>query len=116
MDPILDIWSIRPDLFTYSLRAPGQPARLFDDCFGTADFCLHDAAQALSNYFERVELHAAGQPVGIFALERMRCQHQRQLILAQLRAHLSDSGALSYWASPAHAMPAAHAYLNLQTM
>ena len=103
MDPILDIRPVRADLFTYSLRAPGQPARLFDDCFGSADFCLHDAAQALSNYFERVELHAAGRPLGKFSLARLRSPHQRRQVLALVRARLSHDVVPSRWSRPVRA-------------
>ncbi|WP_225782034.1 hypothetical protein [Xenophilus sp. Marseille-Q4582] len=81
MDPILDIRPVRADLFTYSLRAPGQPPRLVDDYFGPLERCLWDAGEALNHYFERVELHLAGRPLGAVPLQRLRCPRQRQQLL-----------------------------------
>lgn len=89
MDPILDIRCVRAELFTYSLRAPGQPPRLVDDFYGPMEHCLYDAADALHHYFDRVELQLAGASLGTVALAQLRCPVQRKLVLGQLRSRLS---------------------------
>ena len=89
MDPILDLRCVRAELFTYSLRVPGQPPRLVDDFYGPMEHCLHDAAEALNHYFDRVELQLAGASLGTVALAQLRCPVRRQLVLGQLQARLS---------------------------
>ena len=89
MDPILDIRPVRADLFTYSLRAPGQPPRLVDDFFGPAEGCLHDAAEALNHYFDGVELQLAGEPLGVITLAQLHCPVHRQQILTRVQACLA---------------------------
>lgn len=89
MDPILDLRRVRAELFTYSLRAPGQPPRLADDFYGPMEHCLHDAADALHHYFDRVELQLTGVSLGTVALAQLRCPVQRQLVLGQLQVRLS---------------------------
>lgn len=89
MDPILDLRCVRAELFTYSLRVPGQPPRLEDDFYGPMEHCLHDAADALHHYFDRVELRLSGALLGTVALAQLRCPVQRQLVLGQLRARLA---------------------------
>lgn len=89
MDPILDIRPVRADLFTYSLRAPGHPPRLVNDFFGPAEWCLHDAAEALNHYFDGVELQLAGEPLGVITLAQLHCPLHRQQILARVQARLT---------------------------
>ncbi|MDQ7958540.1 MAG: hypothetical protein REJ24_13085 [Rhodocyclaceae bacterium] len=71
MDPILDIRPVRPGLFTYSLRAPGQPPRPSNECFDSLDQCMSDAARALLNYFERVQVYMQGLPIGTYSPVRL---------------------------------------------
>lgn len=85
MDPILEIRRLRADLFTYSLRAPGQPPRLVEDYFVSVEQCLGDAAEALHHYFDRVELHLADTPRGTVAVEHLRCPVRRQQLLQRLQ-------------------------------
>ncbi len=89
MDPILDLRCVGAELFTYSLRAPGQPPRLEDDFYGPMEHCLRDAADALHHYFDRVELRLSGGSLGTVALAQLRCPVQCQLVLGQLRGRLS---------------------------
>ena len=84
MDPILDIRPVCADLFTYSLRPPGQPPRLADDFFGPVERCLQDAAEALTNYFDSVELQWAGHAVGTVTLGLLRCPVGRQQLLERM--------------------------------
>lgn len=93
MDPILDIKNVRADLFTYSLRAPGQPARLGGEFFESVDYCLYDAAQALDNYFEHVQVHARGFPLGTFRVGRLLCASARRDALALVQARVAAHAA-----------------------
>lgn len=77
MDPILDIRPVRPGRFTYSLRAPGQPPRPCDDFFDSLGLCVGDASCGLLNYFDHVQVHVHGLPVGRFAVARMASDRQR---------------------------------------
>ena len=71
MDPILDIRPVRPGHSTYSLRAPGQPPRPSNEFFDSLDQCMADAARALLLYFERVQVHVRGLPIGTYASVRL---------------------------------------------
>jgi len=71
MDPILDLRPVRPGLFTYHLRAPGQPARPCNHYFDSMEQCMEDAACALLNYFEHVQLHLQGLPFGTYPVSRL---------------------------------------------
>lgn len=95
MDPILEIRRLRADLFTYSLRAPGQPPRLVEDYFVSVEQCLRDAAEALHHYFDRVELHLADTPLGTVAVEHLRCPLRRQQLLQRLQRGLPTGARLS---------------------
>ena len=68
MNPILDLRPVRPGVYTYSLRAPGQPGHPCPDFFESVAACLHDAASSLMSYFERVDVRLGGHPAGVYAV------------------------------------------------
>ncbi|CAN7145177.1 hypothetical protein LJR084_000062 [Variovorax sp. LjRoot84] len=72
MQPILDIRTVQPDLYTYSLGAAAAQAALpRDDFFETAERCLQDAGQGLFLYFDRVQICFAGFALGSYPVTRM---------------------------------------------
>lgn len=71
MQPILDIRSIQPDLYTYSLGAAAEGVLPRDDFFETAERCLQDAGEGLFLYFDRVQISFAGFALGSYPVARM---------------------------------------------
>lgn len=71
MQPILDIRTIQPDLYTYSLGAAAASELHCSDFFETADRCLHDAGRGLSLYFDNVQIRFAGFALGSYPVARM---------------------------------------------
>jgi hypothetical protein len=71
MQPILDIRSVRPDLYTYSLGAAPAAELECGDFFDTAERCLFDAGQGLYRYFDSVQIRFAGFALGSFPVARM---------------------------------------------
>jgi hypothetical protein len=71
MQPILDIRTVRPDLYTYSLGAAAQGVLPRDDFFETAEHCLQDAGEGLSLYFDSVQICFAGFALGSYPVARM---------------------------------------------
>ncbi|VTU14909.1 hypothetical protein H6CHR_00055 [Variovorax sp. PBL-H6] len=71
MQPILDIRSVRPDLYTYSLGAAPAAELQCGDFFDTAERCLLDAGQGLYLYFDRVQIRFAGFSLGSYPVARM---------------------------------------------
>ena len=71
MQPILDIRTIQPDLYTYSLGAAAQAVLPRDDFFDTAEHCLQDAGRGLFLYFDSVQIRFAGFALGSYPVARM---------------------------------------------
>jgi hypothetical protein len=71
MQPILDIRTVQPDLYTYSLGAAAQGVLPRDDFFDTAERCLQDAGQGLFLYFDSVQICFAGFALGSYPVARM---------------------------------------------
>jgi hypothetical protein len=71
MQPILDIHSIRPNLFTYSLGMTEKPWRHCDNFFESVERCLLDAGSGLDRYFENVQIRLAGFSLGSYPVARM---------------------------------------------
>ncbi|VTU17794.1 hypothetical protein H4CHR_00058 [Variovorax sp. PBS-H4] len=71
MEPILDIRSVRPDLYTYSLGAAPAAELQCGDFFETAERCLLDAGQGLHRYFDQVQIRFAGLALGSCTVARM---------------------------------------------
>jgi hypothetical protein len=71
MQPILDIRSVRPDLYTYSLGAVPAAELQCGDFFDTAERCLLDAGQGLYRYFDQVQIRFAGLALGSYPVARM---------------------------------------------
>ncbi|VTU12812.1 hypothetical protein SRS16CHR_00051 [Variovorax sp. SRS16] len=71
MQPILDIQTVQPDLFTYSLGAAKPPGRHCGDFFASAECCLRDAGDALHMYFDSVQIRFAGFTLGSYPVARM---------------------------------------------
>ena len=71
MQPILDIRTVQPDLYTYSLGAAAQAVLPRDDFFDTAERCLQDAGQGLFLYFDSVQICFAGFALGSYPVARM---------------------------------------------
>jgi hypothetical protein len=71
MQPILDIRSVRPDLYTYSLGAAPAAELQCGDFFDTAERCLYDAGQGLYCYFDSVQIRFAGFALGSYPVARM---------------------------------------------
>ena len=71
MQPILDIRSVRPDLYTYSLGAAPAAELECGDFFDTAERCLLDAGLGLYHYFDQVQIRFAGSALGSFPVARM---------------------------------------------
>jgi hypothetical protein len=86
MQPILDIRTVRSDLFTYSLGAALQPCRHCDDFFESAECCLRDAGDALHTYFDSVHIRFAGFSLGSYPVARMI--HDPPGVFAELMAEV----------------------------
>ena len=71
MQPVLDIRTVHPGLFTYSLGAAEQPGQPCGHFFDTAERCLQDAGLGLSLYFDRVQISFAGFALGSYPVGRM---------------------------------------------
>ena len=71
MQPILDIRTVRSDLYTYSLGAAPEAELQCGDFFDTAERCLLDAGRGLYLYFDRVQIRFAGFALGSFPVARM---------------------------------------------
>ena len=71
MQPILDIRTVQPGLFTYSLGAAPEAELQCGDFFDTAERCLLDAGQGLHLYFDRVQIRFAGFALGSYPVARM---------------------------------------------
>ncbi|RZL89723.1 MAG: hypothetical protein EOP82_18355 [Variovorax sp.] len=71
MQPIVDIRTVSPDLFTYSLAAAAAPGRHCGDFFETAERCLLDAGRGLASYFDSVQIRFAGFFLGSYPVARL---------------------------------------------
>jgi hypothetical protein len=71
MQPILDIQTVQPDLYTYSLGAAAEAVLPRDDFFETAERCLQDAGEGLFLYFDNVQIRFAGFALGSYPVARM---------------------------------------------
>ncbi|MGK6309444.1 hypothetical protein [Variovorax sp. DT-64] len=71
MQPILDIRSVRPDLYTYSLGAAPAAELQCGDFFDTAEHCLFDAGRGLYRYFDSAQIRFAGFALGSYPVARM---------------------------------------------
>lgn len=104
MQPILDIRSVRPDLYTYSLGAVPAAELQCGDFFDTAERCLLDAGQGLYSYFDSVQIRFAGLALGSYPVARMvedplgLFQELMGCVLRICRTH-----ALPSWLSPSQA-------------
>jgi len=84
MQPILDIRTVRSDLFTYSLGTAAQPCRHCGNFFESAECCLRDAGEALHTYFDSVHIRFAGFSLGSYPVARMI--HDPPGVFAELMA------------------------------
>lgn len=71
MQPILEIRTVQPNLFTYSLGANEKPWRHCDNFFESVERCLLDAGSGLDHYFESVQIRFAGFALGSYPVTRM---------------------------------------------
>ncbi len=101
MQPILDIRTVRPDLYTYSLGAPPAAELQCGDFFDTAERCLLDAGQGLYLYFDRVQIRFAGFALGSYPVARMVEDPLglfQELVACVLRVYRAR--AMSRWTPP----------------
>lgn len=77
MELLLEIFTLRPDLYAYSIHtdAPENArSRHYESAFDSLATCLRDAGDSLGHYFPMVHMHFNGKRLGACTTSSLRYQ------------------------------------------